>query len=209
MEARTAGRILLRLPWLALIASLVCGVPFRAAAGTDAGAEAVRAVQARGERLLARGAALSGTFKRLVDQIRQSDIVVYVDLDPYDDRTLDRTLDGALQFVGKAGDRRYVRVWLRPRRTDDAIIVTLGHELHHAVEVARAPQITSRASLARFYETAGFSRIQAGSKRERPRTVRYGFAWSWSDGPRFENGNSLRNRSADSRWRCRSSRKCR
>jgi hypothetical protein len=121
------------------------------AAGMTGGG--VRALHQRGHVLLAKGSAVSTTFKRLVDEIAQSDVVVYVDLDPHDPRTL----DGVLQFVGCGGNVRYVKVWLRPRRTDDEIIVRLGHELEHAVEVARAPQIVSQASLVAFYQAAGQS----------------------------------------------------
>jgi hypothetical protein len=154
MEAKWAtGAVLGRLLWLALIASLGSGAPSRAAESTSGGAGAVRALQERGAKVLTRGARLSTTFKRLLQEIAQSDVVVYIDLDPYDERTL----DGVLQFVGTAGGVRYVKVWLRVRRTDDEIIVTLAHELRHAVEVAQAREVTSQASLARFYLAVGRS----------------------------------------------------
>ena len=78
---------------------------------------------------------------------------MYVDLDPSDGRTF----DGLLQFVGTAGGVRYVKAWLRVRRTDDEIIVTLAHELRHVLEVAQAHEVISQASVARVYEVLGRS----------------------------------------------------
>jgi hypothetical protein len=111
----------------------------------------VRPLQERGRRLLAKGCTDSMTFKLLVDRIAESDVIAFVDLDPFDERRL----EGALQFVGTGDGTRYVRVWLQPRRTDDDLLVTFGHELQHVVEVAGAPQVVSQASLAAFCARSG------------------------------------------------------
>jgi hypothetical protein len=103
--------------------------------------------------LVAKGIDGSKTFKQLIDKIAQSDVVVYVDLDPFDERKL----DGALGFVGKAGGTRFVKVWLRPRRIDDEMVVTLGHELQHVLEVAGDPQVISQATFAAFWARTGQS----------------------------------------------------
>ena len=42
-----------------------------------------------------------------------------------------------------------------PRRTDNELIVTFGHELQHALEVADAPQVVSLASFAAFCAQRG------------------------------------------------------
>lgn len=52
--------------------------------------------------LLVKGIDRSETFRRLVDEIRQSDVIVYVDLDPSEGCAL----EGALQFVAKADETR-------------------------------------------------------------------------------------------------------
>ena len=65
----------------------------------------------------------------LVEELGRSDVVVYLDLDPYDASPL----NGSLRFRG-AG-LRYVRVWLRPRQADTEVLPILAHELQHAVEV--------------------------------------------------------------------------
>jgi hypothetical protein len=132
-----------------LVAWLLCAMtwPVSASAGD------VRALQQRGRTLLAKGIDGSTTFKQLIDKIAESDVVVYLDLDPFDERKL----DGALRFVGKAGGARFVKVWLRPRRIDDEMVVTLGHELQHALEVAADPQVVSQATFAAFCAKTGQS----------------------------------------------------
>jgi hypothetical protein len=147
-----AGRLVLRARYAVLIALVATGSTPPATAG-NVGTGGVRPLQARGNGLVARGLARSATFRWLIDEIAQSDLVVYVDLDPYNVRKQ----DGVLTFVACAGGMRFVEVWLRPTRTDDELVVTLGHELQHAVEVARAPQIVDQASFAAFYRSAGRS----------------------------------------------------
>jgi len=131
------------------VASLIlCGLTsVRATAGD------VRPLQERGTRVLAKGSDASMTFRQLIDRIAQSDVIAYVDLAPYEEPGL----EGALEFVATVGGARYVRVWLQPRRTDDELIVTLGHELQHVVEVADAPQVVSQDSLAVFCAHTGKS----------------------------------------------------
>ncbi len=144
MRAILAASIVRRAVGPALVVLLVCGAAWPAGAGTI-GPGDVRPLQARGRTLLARGAERSATFEQLLEEIAASDVVVYVDLDPYEARALDGglRLDGALQFLGSAAGKRYVKVWLRPHRPHDeldGLIVAFAHELRHAVEVARAPQ---------------------------------------------------------------------
>src|SRR5512142_3065753 len=111
----------------------------------------IRPLQPRGKRLLEEGIHLSATFRLLTAEVAASDLVVYVDLSPSDVRTL----DGATEFMATGGDHRFVRVWLRPARIDKEILATFGHELQHAVEIARNPRIVSAAEMDAFYRSAG------------------------------------------------------
>ncbi|MGE5358104.1 MAG: hypothetical protein ACM3NQ_03740 [Bacteroidales bacterium] len=138
---------------LFIVAAAATLTPWVAGASAQSAPRTVRPLQPRGERLLAAGIQRSWTFKRLLDELAQTDIVAYVDLT----ETGPRGLDGMTTFSGTAGDVRYVRVWLRPDRIDDHIIATLGHELQHVLEIARAPQVTSEASLVALYRTIGRS----------------------------------------------------
>jgi hypothetical protein len=150
MTAKRAARSIVRRPFYAvMVAWILCQTawPVSASAGD------VRPLQQRGRTLLAKGIDGSTTFKQLIDKIAHSDVVVYVDLDAFDERKV----DGSLRFLGKGGGTRFLKVWLRPRRIDDEMVVTLGHELQHALEVAGDPQVVSQATFAAFYARKGQS----------------------------------------------------
>lgn len=154
MGAKDAGGRPLRRAWFyAFSLWMMAGLVWPAAAAGQGATGGVRALQARGKALVAMGIRRSTTFKGLIENLVQSDVVVYVDLNPYDGRKF----DGALEFVGSGGGARFVRVWVRPNRTDNEVLATLGHELQHALEVARAREVMSQASLAAFYARAGWS----------------------------------------------------
>jgi len=136
-----------------LVASVVCAAPPAAFADAAGAGGDVRPLQTRGRRLLESGAKRSATFRRLLGEIATSNVTVYVDLDPYEGLKL----DGVLRFLGTGPGARYVAAWLRPRRTDDELIVTLAHELQHAVEVAGARYVASEVSFAQLYEGIGRS----------------------------------------------------
>ena len=98
----------------------------------------------------------SPTFQALLDRLRASDLVVYVQT-RYE---LPSSMDGQLTFVGTGGNRRYVLVSLGWGRSDQRLIGTLAHELQHAVEVAERSDIVDSASLGRAYESLGQPRIR-------------------------------------------------
>jgi hypothetical protein len=93
----------------------------------------------------------SPTFRDLVNQLESSDVVVYVSFKTFDESSL----AGRIQFVGSAGGRRYLQIFVAPL-PDLACIAILGHELRHAVEIAAAHSVVDAASLARCYARIGF-----------------------------------------------------
>ena len=122
----------------------------------------VRGVDGRARALLDEAIWRSGTFQRLVDEVADSDLIVYVSRTP-----LDGTLRGALRFVGTGADGvRYLLIELNDGRGDDldalsdrlAGIATLAHELQHALEVADATSVRDLASFEAFFGDVGKSR---------------------------------------------------
>lgn len=89
----------------------------------------------------------------LVDEIEQSDVIVYLEIQP----DLRRRLAGSLTWVAGTTSFRYVCISLSPDLPDDVMIATLRHELQHAVEIARERSIISSATLARYYAKNGLS----------------------------------------------------
>ena len=100
------------------------------------------------------GLARSASFRAIVDGLGESDLVVYL----RSERRVSMSLNGQLTFVSRAGGSRYVLISMNLRHGDTAAarVAALGHELWHALEVARAPAIVDRHTLAQVYRSIGF-----------------------------------------------------
>lgn len=110
----------------------------------------IRTTDRRLIRLLHDGVRGSETFRRLVDRLRQSDVIVYLECGGT------ASPGGRLTFVTAAANWRYVHVRVARLASADVQIALIGHELRHAVEVADAPAVVDLPSLAREYQRIGF-----------------------------------------------------
>jgi hypothetical protein len=93
----------------------------------------------------------SSTFRDLVGSISKTDGVVYVERG----RCGRGVRACLLMAVTVAGPLRLLRVRLDPQRRDDELIVSLGHELRHALEILAEPAIRSGASMLLYYKRFG------------------------------------------------------
>jgi len=64
---------------------------------------------------------------------------------------------GRLTFLSAVPGARYVIVYLRRQLAPVQLVVSVAHELQHAVEIAETPAIVDGRSLAREYTRIGFS----------------------------------------------------
>ena len=119
----------------------------------------VRGVDDRAAALIDEARWRSGTFQRMVDDVANSDLIVYVSRTP-----LDGTVRGVLRFVGAgAKGGRYLLIELNDELGDHseapsdrlASIATLAHELQHALEVAGAASVQDPKSFEAFYSEVG------------------------------------------------------
>lgn len=127
---------------------LLCGISLDAQSRPSA----VRVLPEVLAATLQEGTRFSSTLRALVDELEQSDLIVYVLGAPAHHR---RRVAGTMQFVLAAGGRRYLRITVDERIPKDARIATLAHELQHAVEVARAPSVTDLRSFGQLYRQIG------------------------------------------------------
>ena len=121
--------------------------------------ESVRARDAAADQLLQFGAERSSTFRALVEELGQSDVIVYVQVrhDPT------ATTRGSLRFMGSGGRFRWVVATVETgtsrlsafQENLVALTATLGHELQHAREVAAAPSIRSAAEFDAHFRAMG------------------------------------------------------
>ena len=101
--------------------------------------------------LTAQGAARSPLVHELIDRLDGTDVVVYVR-----HRTFGSVLlDGRIGILSAAGGRRYLVIELACDRSELVQMATLGHELHHALEIAAEPSIVDSRTLALFYGRIG------------------------------------------------------
>ena len=93
----------------------------------------------------------SPEIRRLIDQLQELDVTVYV-------RTRLFTqidLEGRVALLSARNGRRYLVIELACGRPGFTQMATLGHELYHALEIAREPSIVDARSLAAFYRRIG------------------------------------------------------
>jgi hypothetical protein len=123
-----------------------------ASAETPAGpAPHVRAETHEARALVDELAARSATARALVDRIQASDVIVYVRHRTFEDPGL----DGRTGLLGSDPARRFLVVELACGRAYLTQLVTLGHELQHAVEIADVATAFDASSLAALYSRIG------------------------------------------------------
>jgi hypothetical protein len=111
----------------------------------------VRPTTALGRKVLDAGLAGSATFRRLVERLEHSDVIVYVQLRP----RMPSEIGGLLEFMGRAGTDRYLRVTVSSLHHLNVLVALLGHELQHAAEVADAHDVGSPEEFASLYRRIG------------------------------------------------------
>lgn len=110
----------------------------------------VRPVHQRVRAALEFSYAVSPTIRRLVDEIEASDLIVHLVEKPRRGGP-----QGALTFVGAGKAARFVRITVDTGLADRPFVALIGHELQHAVEVARARWVIDQRSFADFYRSTG------------------------------------------------------
>ena len=129
-----------------ILATLVAGTAPAAAQGP-----CVRAVDPVINALVEQGLARSATFRRLYEQLADSDLIVHLERGPQP-----WLAAGFNQFVVNVGARRFLRITLNIAQANDEAVALLGHELQHAVELAEQPDVNDIAGYERLYRRIGY-----------------------------------------------------
>lgn len=101
--------------------------------------------------LLDRGTRTSATLCQMVEALELTDVIVLVETG-----WLPPDHAGQVRLLAGRGGVRYLRITLRIPRAESLLIETLGHELRHALEIARMSNVTDEKSLSAAYRKAGF-----------------------------------------------------
>jgi hypothetical protein len=111
----------------------------------------VKPADAEMRRLVLAGLARSATFRGLMDEIHRTNVVVVIQFG----QCASGRVRSCVSHV--AGDRRqrHIRIKLNTGATTNGLIATIAHELHHALEIAREPDVTnSELALALYRRIA-------------------------------------------------------
>jgi hypothetical protein len=143
----------------------------------------VRATDPSTREWLRIGAAESATFRSLLARLVVSDVIVYIG-------TVDRIVGGSagqLYFVTATPSVRYVRIELASGGNEREMVSLVAHELQHAVEIAAAPRVRDRQSMALLYfgrgGTSSRSRYDSVDARVTEERVKNELASFRDDGP--------------------------
>lgn len=116
------------------------------------GAPSIRVLNPALARTLNDALATSSTLQGIVEEIEHSNLIVHVvGLLPHERR---RYL-GKMQFVNASTTHRFLRIWVDVQLPADRRAEMLGHELFHAVEVARTRTVVDPQSFAALYRQIG------------------------------------------------------
>ena len=132
-----------------LVAIVIAGRPARAEDGWNP--PHVRPETAATQELVAVAITRSPTIRAMLERIEHTDVVVYIRHRQFSDSTL----DGHIGVLSSVAGRRYLVIEIPTGRGWIEQIATLGHELHHALEIADHGSIVDSRSLAAFYEHFG------------------------------------------------------
>jgi hypothetical protein len=103
--------------------------------------------------LIAEGIRRSPTFARLVADLHQTNVIVYVE----SSMGLPLDVAGRILFASAAGDQRYLRMQVKATLGRDQMIAVIAHELRHALEVAGERGVITEKALEEFYRRVGDS----------------------------------------------------
>ena len=134
-----------------LLSTTLALAPFDAAAALESPTRHVRSQDRSVRHLLKRGFNRSGTFRNLMAQLEQSDVIVYIE----QVTRLPGALEGRMMILPTAHGQRYVRIQITLRGSPDDAVAVLGHELQHALEVAQEEWVYDQATMAALYQRIG------------------------------------------------------
>jgi hypothetical protein len=115
------------------------------------GNPAVRGDDAYTRGLIDYGVEHSASFAALVQALEDTDMIVIVEAD----HRLSMTLNGYLVYMSTTTACRYVRVRFTTRVSRVRAVPIIGHELQHALEVGRHPEVTDAETMRAMYERIG------------------------------------------------------
>jgi len=127
----------------------------QACAARETVPDQLRSFDCRTVTIVANGMARSTTFRRLIDRVGQLNGIIYIEDRYYVNDRTKRVLSGALSHqITRAGAHRVLHLIVAPE-SGDRRLVTMAHELQHAIEVLEASDVNTEAAVDQLFERIG------------------------------------------------------
>jgi len=116
-----------------------------------AAGEVLRPVDHAAAVTIGRAIERSRLVRDMVHELERTDLIVHVEMS----RDLPGGLGGTTRLVTARGGHRYLRISIATALPPEARVAILGHELHHALEIARS-QAHDSDTLRQFWLHKGY-----------------------------------------------------
>ncbi len=141
---------------MAVALVMVCGT--RLLAQDDRVVTRVRGADETIRSLIREGDSRSESFRAMVDEIQRSNAVVMVQFG----LCANGQFRSCVMHVEGGARQRHIRILVKTRTTNDRLIATIAHELHHSLEIIRAPNVTTSEQVLALYRRIAKGRCGKG-----------------------------------------------
>jgi hypothetical protein len=118
----------------------------------------VRGLDAEFHGLIREGDARSATFRGIIDEIQRSNTIVMVQYG----LCAKGLIRSCVTHVSGDARARNIRIVINTRTTNDRLIATIAHELHHALEIIRTPEATDAEQVMALFRRIGTGECATG-----------------------------------------------
>ena len=118
----------------------------------------VKPADAEMRRLVLSGHARSATFRALMDEIHRTNVVVVIQFG----QCAKGRIRSCVSHVEGDSRQRHIAIKLNASATTNGLIATIAHELHHALEIAREPDVTNSEQALALYRRIAIGRCGQG-----------------------------------------------
>jgi len=103
--------------------------------------------------VIAAATARSVAFQSLVEQLQQSDVIVYMTCEQFNTDSI----VGRTSLMSASVEARYVLVGINCMQTLVSTIAIVAHELTHVLEIATSTWVVDASTIRRLYRQIGYS----------------------------------------------------
>jgi hypothetical protein len=122
----------------------------------------VKPIDTEMRRLVIEGYTRSSTFRRLMTEIHQTNVIVVIQFGGCDKGRI----RSCVSHVEGDQRQRHIRIKVDTRTTSNGLIATIAHELHHALEIAREPDAANAEHVLALYRRIAIGRCAEGLSEE-------------------------------------------